>query len=93
MVDTMETKTTSHTRLYAATFAAQDLAALRDELDPLKRIQSLNAALANVESSLAAEMVAAQEAGLSWQQIGEAVGITRQAAQQRAARLRMRYGG
>ena len=87
----METKPTAHTRLYAATFAAQHLAALKDELDPLKRIQSLSASRANVESSLATEMVAAQEAGISWQQIGEAVGITRQAAQQQARRLQVRY--
>jgi hypothetical protein len=74
------------TNLYAHTIAADQLRSLRDEDDVAKRLDTLNVARSNVDFAMREEVSAWREAGASWAQVGEALGLTRQGAQQR-------YGG
>lgn len=81
----MDTNTapSSKTRLYASHFAADQLREAGDEQNIRARLAGMNSARHNIESCIEEEVRAWREAGASWADVGEALGLTRQGAQQR----------
>lgn len=82
---TTNTPTTT-TRLYACGAVPDQMSRLAEETDVAKRIRQLTEAQANIEAATIAEIRVWREAGATWQQVGDALGVTRQAAQQRFRR-------
>lgn len=60
------------------------------QVELLERIRQLDVLLATIQRDLQAVIDEAQRQGATWRAIGEAQGISAQAAQQRAARYRHR---
>lgn len=61
------------------------------ELDPLERLRSVRASRVEVDRAEGVAWVEARAAGHSWLVLGDAVGISRSAAQQRHAALKARF--
>lgn len=63
-----------------------DLQSILSQAAPLRRLQLLSALNAQVIEAFAVAGPAARDRGATWQQIGDAAGITRQSAQQKWAK-------
>lgn len=71
------------TRKYALASTSKALADVANEPDIRVRIHRMSDALHNVEANIESEVRAWREAGASWTDIGNALGLSRQGAQQR----------
>lgn len=79
----MTSAASSHTRLYATSFAVDGLRDAREASTKAEVLQKLNTAAHNIASSIEVEVREWREQGATWADVGTALGITRQAAQQR----------
>lgn len=80
---TTEIPLSRETRRYALAAASEQAAGIANEPDIKVRIQTMNAARHNIEACIESEVRAWREAGASWAEVGESLGLSRQGAQQR----------
>lgn len=80
---TTEIPLSRETRKYALRYASEQATAALDEPDILVRLRTLDSARANIDMSIESEVRAWREAGASWADVGNALGLSRQGAQQR----------
>lgn len=70
---------------YASTLARQCLDRAASSTGT-EHLRNLSAAVANVQSEIQRSVEKLREEGMSWAQIGDALGVSKQAAQQRYSR-------